>query len=232
MKDNLGVSPKSQTTPVFLFLPCHAVLPVNLPATYCFIFTRFRCWVVPTIFFWIPSENLIKNRCGHGLLALNPMRNTFCFCFAICQTTDLFLTSLIVNLFTANYKNKRIMQSTIQSKTIMYDENTVTHCACSHHPKNLYSRASILCPVNHEVVWIFDLFSGARPSSKEWQLWNAGVSIWGVCLQDLAMRLIRKTDTSQTVVDVWFGAETQLKKNLFHKHLKNDCVLQWTVSGY
>lgn len=110
--------------------------------------------------------------------------------------------------FTAHYENKKRL-ITMQSKTITYDENTVTHRACSHHPINLYSRASILCPVNHEVVWIFDLFSGARLSSKEWQLWNAGVSIWGVCLQDLAMRLIRKTDTSQTVVDVWFGAETQ-----------------------
>lgn len=77
-------------------------------------------WCHRLLFFWIPSENLIKNCCGHGLLVLNPMKKTLAaFVFSICQMTDLLLTSLIVNLFTANYNNKRVMQSTMQSKTIM-----------------------------------------------------------------------------------------------------------------
>lgn len=87
--------------------------------------------------------------------------------------------------------------------------------------KNIYS---MLC-----WEWRCDLW----PNFRRGQLWNAGVSIWGVCLQDFEMRLIRTTDTSKSVVDVWFGADTQI--NLFYEpavSFWNDCMCQWTSGGW
>lgn len=164
-------------------------------------------------------ENLFKKCFGHSLLELNPLKQTLGFmCFALCQplfTSQrqrpdwcvlgfcycglLGLKNAWKSKFILKFKPKQQWNGAWGERIKMEWKHSQE--VTETFPTVLYSRTSLLCFVY--CVGIFDLISGARLSSNEWQLRNAGVSIWGVCL---LCRLIRATDTRQSVVHVWFGA--------------------------
>lgn len=187
---------KSLYLPVF---PVIAVLFINQTPTCCFILYSFvsAFWVFWKCLNLIPLDLSLPKPKKWNLAAFDLQHTNLSSFEAETRLTCSWFLLLWTALLTISERLSQFQnldQGILQSETILYTEHCqdVIYVACKHQ----VIQFCIFCLVNKECVRIFDLISGVRLSSKDWQLWNAWVSIWGVCLQDLEMRLIRKTDTS------------------------------------